>query len=194
MNSASRVVTAMRFRSLYNCFCTDSSQTCPLSRDERKRLGHRQGDAIDARDRPEVRLGIIRPRIKQIDVRSLRRIRRHECRVPIRLCFQDRERAARLPSAPGLFSTTAVAFVAVRMLSARCLVTLSVALPGGNGTTSVMRWEEKGSADTFEEAAAKSSRIAGPRTALNLMSPSSRCPCRYRTLMYYLWVLAQGDR
>src|SRR5216683_6792567 len=100
--------------------------------------------------------------------------------------------AARLPSAPGLFSTTTVAFVAVRMLSARCLVTLSVALPGGNGTTSVMRWEGKDSADTFEEAAAKSSRIAGPRTALNLMSPSSRYPCRYRTLMYYLWVLAQG--
>jgi hypothetical protein len=46
-----------------------------------------------------------------------------------------------LPSAPGLFSTNTVAFVAARMLSAKCLVTLSVALPAGNGTISVMRWD-----------------------------------------------------
>src|SRR5260370_35228524 len=101
---------------------------------------------------------------------------------------------ARLPFAPGLVSTATVAFVGVRMRSARWLVTVTVALPGGNGATSVMRWEGKGLADTFEEAAAKRSRIAGHRTALNLMSPSSRYPCRYRTLMYYLSVLAQGDR
>src|ERR1700736_1665486 len=81
--------------------------------------------------------------------------------------------AARLPSAPGLFSITTVMFVDARMLSARCLVTLSVALPGGNGTIRVIRWEGYGSADAPEKEAAKSIRVAGMshiKLILNLIS------------------------
>jgi hypothetical protein len=54
------------------------------------RQHHRYGH--DTRDRRKVRFGIVRQRIEKTGVRSLRRIRRHKCRVAIRLCLQDRER------------------------------------------------------------------------------------------------------
>jgi hypothetical protein len=62
------------------------------------------------------------------------------------------------------------------MLSARCRVTLSVALPGGNGTISVMRCEGYGSADAAGKDATRRSRTAAippVKLALKLITPSN---------------------